>query len=249
MLLTGSVLRAGDIRRGRRIPVALAALLWQGTAGLSAAESESLCDQLDTLSLLTLAWAGPIRVIVMHDVIRDYALHLLGSARRAVVHAALVDAARQATGPDAAAGLPRDREYSAESSETEWWRLPQTANYGYLWEYLSYHLQGAGLDTELDQVCCDLRFLAIRLERSGPAAMEADLARSRSPLAARLRRTIAQNAHLLSPIEPADALITTLTSRLAVSRNLPPRCQRSDPVCTPGQPGQPGLPWTFLSTR
>ena len=210
----GRFFELGIFAEDAEIPVAMAALLWQGTAGLSAAESESLCDQLDRLSLLTLAWAGPVPVIIMHDVIRDYALHLLGSARRAVVHGALVDAARQATGPDAAAGLPRDREDGAEIRGREWWRLPQTADYGYLWEYLIYHLQGAGLDAELDQLCCDLRFLAIRLERSGPAAIEADLTRSTSPLAARLRRTIAQNAHLLSPIEPPGALTTTFTSRL-----------------------------------
>ena len=36
-----------------------------------------------------------------------------------------------------------------------------------------------GLAGELDAACCDLRFLAVRLRRSGPAAVEADLARSR----------------------------------------------------------------------
>ena len=61
---------------------------------------------------------------------------------------------------------------------------------------------------------CDLRFLSVRLRRSGPAAVEADLARSGSPAAGRMRRAAAQNAHLLGPIEPWDALITTLTSRL-----------------------------------
>jgi WD40 repeat protein len=52
------------------------------------------------------------------------------------------------------------------------------------------------------------------LLRSGPAAVEADLARSDSPTATRLRAVIGQNAHLLGPAEPAGALITTLTSRL-----------------------------------
>ena len=152
--------------------------------------------------------------MVMHDVIRDFALHHLGSAGQAGAHAALVDAARQATGPDTAARtLSCEGGCSAESGGTEWWRLPETADYGYR-EYLTYHLQAADLDAELDQVCCDLRFLAIRLERSGPAAVEADLARSSSPVAARLRRTVAQNAHLLSPIEPPGALTTTFTSRL-----------------------------------
>ena len=79
------------------------------------------------------------------------------------------------------------------------------AEYSYLWDYLTYHLKAAGLSAELDGVCCDLRFLAVRLRRSGPAAVEADLARSGSPTAARLRRTVAQNVHLLGPIEPAGS--------------------------------------------
>jgi WD domain, G-beta repeat len=75
-------------------------------------------------------------------------------------------------------------------------------------------LQAAGLGAELDEVCCDLRFLAVRLRRSGPAAVEADLARSGSPTAGRLRRVVEQNAHLLVPAEPPAAVITTFTSRL-----------------------------------
>jgi WD40 repeat protein len=54
----------------------------------------------------------------------------------------------------------------------------------------------------------------VRLRSASPAAVEADLARSSAPLAGRLRRVIAQNAHLLGPVEPASALTTILTSRL-----------------------------------
>ena len=41
----------------------------------------SLCERLDGLSLLTLAWAGDVRVLVLHDVIRDFALRRLGPAQ------------------------------------------------------------------------------------------------------------------------------------------------------------------------
>ena len=75
-------------------------------------------------------------------------------------------------------------------------------------------MQAAGLGAEVDEVCGDLRFLAVRLRRSGPAAVEADLARSGSPTAGRLRRVVAQDAHLLGPVEPPAAVITTFTSRL-----------------------------------
>ena len=117
------------------------------------------------------------------------------------------------TGPDGT-GEPACRGSNGPVRGTPWWQLPETADFGYLWEYLTYHLQAAGLGAELDEVCCDLRFLAVRLRRSGPAAVEADLARSGSPTAGRLRRVVAQNAHLLGPAEPPAAVITTFTSRL-----------------------------------
>ena len=98
---------------------------------------------------------------------------------------------------------------------TALWRPPQTAGTEYLWQYLTYHLEG-GLDHELDELCCDLRFIATRLLRSSPAAVEVEMARSGTPLAVRLRRAVAQNAHILGPIDPPAALVTTLISRLGV---------------------------------
>ena len=201
----------GIFAEDAEIPLSAVALLWQGTAGLSVAAAESLCERLDGLSLLTLAWAGEVRVMVLHDVIRDFALSRLGPAGKAVAHAALISAARPVTGPGTASGaLPGNGEVGG----TAWWRLPETPGCRYLWEYLTYHLQAAGLGAEVDEVCGDLRFLAVRLRRSGPAAVEADLARSGSPTAGRLRRVVAQNAHLLGPAEPPAAVITTFTSRL-----------------------------------
>jgi APAF-1 helical domain len=144
-----------------------------------------------------------MRVLVIHDVIRDWALTRLGPAGTASAHAALLTAARAALPP-------------GEDGAAAWWRLPDTPGSGYLLAYLTYHLKAAGLSEELDRVCGDLRFLAVRLVRSGPAAVEADLARSDSSAAGRLRRVVAQNAYLLGPAEPTDALITTFTSRLGV---------------------------------
>ena len=191
----------GVFAEDAEIPLPVAGLLWQGTAGLDAEEAASLCERLDGLSLLTLAWAGDVQVLVLHDVIRDFALSRLGPQGTRAAHAALIEAARGT--------------FPAGDQETAgWWRLPETPALAYLWSYLTYHLQAAGLAGQLDATCCDLRFLSVRLRRSGPAAVEADLARSGTPAAGRLRRAVAQNAHLLGPIEPPDALITALTSRL-----------------------------------
>jgi APAF-1 helical domain len=191
----------GVFAEDAEIPLPVAGLLWQGTAGMGALEAESLCERLDGLSLLTLAWAGEVRVLVLHDVIRDFALSRLGPAGTTAAHAALIGPAHST--------LP-----AGDQDAAGWWRLPETPDLAYLWSYLTYHLDAAELAGELDETCCDLRFLAIRLRRSGPAAIESDLARSGSPVAGRLRRAVAQNAHLLGPIEPGDALITTFTSRL-----------------------------------
>jgi WD40 repeat protein len=194
-------LELGVFAEDAEIPLPVAGLLWQGAAGLASAEAASLCDRLDGLSLLTMAWAGDVRVLVLHDVIRDFALSRLGPGGTKAAHAVLVGAARGI--------LP-----AGESGVPGWWRLPETPELAYLWSYLTYHLDAAGLAGELNATCCDLRFLSVQLRRSGPAAVEADLARCGSPAAGRLRRAVAQNAHLLSPIEPRDALITILTSRL-----------------------------------
>jgi WD40 repeat protein len=203
-------LELGIFAEDAEISVAVVKLLWHGTAALSPAETEALCQRLDGLALLSLSWAEDERVIVLHDVIRDFAAAHLGAARRVAAHAALIKAARQLAVTGAAAGTSR----SPADGGTPWWRLPESDECRYLWQNLTYHLKAADLETELDQVCCDLRFMATRLRRSGPAAVEADLSRSVAPVAARLRRAVAQNAHLLGPIEPVAALTTILTSRL-----------------------------------
>ena len=200
----------GALAEDVAIPLAAAELLWRGTAGLDTAKSASLCDLLDGLSLLALAWAGATQVLIIPDVIRDYALSCLGPARITAAHAALVSAARRIL-PAAERGVPA------------WWRLPDTPESGYLWTHLTYHLKAAALTDELDQVCGDLRFISARLLRFGPAAVEADLVRSDSPTVGRLRRAIAQNAHLLGPAKPPGASITTLTSRLGGIPELAPQ--------------------------
>ncbi len=137
--------------------------------------------------------------MVLHDVIRDFALSRLGPAGQGGAHAALISAARPVTGPGVAPGaLP----HNGEGRGTAWWRLPETPGCGYLWEYLTYHLQAAGLGAELDEVCGDLRFLAVRLRRSGPAAVEADL----GPLGLAYRRAAAAPSRAeRSPAGPGQA--------------------------------------------
>src|ERR1035437_3014753 len=196
----------GIFAEDAEIPLATVALPWQGTAGLDTTASELLCERLDGLSLVTLTWADDVRVMVMHDVIRDFALSRLSRRRTVAAHAALIDTARPGEGE----GITDHHDWPG----TPWWRLPQTPGAGYLWQNLTYHLQAADMAAALDQVCGDLRFLAIRLRRSGPGAVETDLARSSAHVAGQLRHVIAHNSRLLRPTSPEAALITTLTSLL-----------------------------------
>ena len=118
-------LELGIFAEDAEVPLAVIALLWRATGGLRKAAAESLCERLDRLSLLSLAWAGDARVIILHDVIRDFALSRLGPVRCAAVHAALVGAARQLTGP-ARSGEPDRADAPGAGSGMAWWRLPQT---------------------------------------------------------------------------------------------------------------------------
>jgi hypothetical protein len=183
------------------IPVGVAALLWRATGHLTDPQTLSLCDRLDGLSLLSQAGSGDCRVLLLHDVVREFAITCLGGQRCTAAHAGLVTAARTRVAND-------------ELSGAAWWQLPEDAVGGYLLDRLAYHHHQAGLDAALDQVVGDLRFLAVRLIRSGPAAVEADLIHSSAAPAARLRRAVACSAHLLGSAEPRESLATVLTSRI-----------------------------------
>src|SRR5262249_23181974 len=59
-----------------------------------------------------------------------------------------------------------------------------------------------------------LRWIEAKLVHSGPAGVDADLALSTDLTAALLRRVLQQDAHLLAPLQPVEALADTLVSRL-----------------------------------
>ena len=203
------------------IPLLVVTLLWQGSAGLDEAATQKLVDQLERLSLLSHAYAADVKVIVLHDVIRDFARSRLGSVRNTSAHAALLNMARLRI----PAGSAESADPAGACAAAAWWRLPETAGEGYLWPNLTYHLEQAELTQELDSVCCDLRFVVKRIQGSGLSGAESDLKRSEAPLARQLRLAIAQNATLLEPLQSSPALLTTLTSRLgsvpAVAGQLP----------------------------
>lgn len=100
----------------------------------------------------------------------------------------------------------------------------------YLWDHLIGHLSEAAQPGEAETMATDLRWVAARLERSGPAAPAADLAAVGTPRAAPLREVLARTAHLLAPAHPAAAIVDALCSGSPTIRNgalKPPPCKTS----------------------
>ncbi|WP_157253056.1 hypothetical protein [Nonomuraea typhae] len=185
------LLELGVFAADRNIPTGLARLLWSRTAGLSPIEADLTLTGLSALGLLTEA---PDRdVLLVTDAVRGYLRAALGPGGLERVHRELVTAIDQSA--DVAA--------SAEDVAYVLARLPG-------------HLREAGMD--LAGLVCDGGWIATKLQASGVAAVERDLELAGTPLAARLRRTLAQNALVLgrheytAPAAPTSA--ATLAGRL-----------------------------------
>jgi NB-ARC domain/WD domain, G-beta repeat len=208
----------GIFAEDAEIPLPLITALWQAaaTAGTSDADAAALCERLDGLSLVSLTWACDTKVLVVHDVIRDFARSTLGPARVAELNAALLAAVAAgllaATPPGAHDGGP----------VVAWWELGSSGD-GYLRGYLIWQLIEAGRRPEAEALACDLRWAAARLVQSGPAAVVADLALTGTPRAARMAAAVIAVAHLLAPPKPADAVVDTLHSRLATDPDWGPQ--------------------------
>ena len=73
----------GIFAEDAEVPLPLITALWQATARvkMSEAETAALYERLDGLSLVSLAWADENKVMVVHDVIRDFARNTLGPER------------------------------------------------------------------------------------------------------------------------------------------------------------------------
>jgi WD40 repeat protein len=190
------------------IPFALAARLWQATAGLDDLRSSQTCSRLARLALISHP-DDPVKGVAVHDVIRDYLRNRLEPQRLSVLNGLLLDAIATELPSTAPAGdAPRPGR-----TGTAWWELGE--NNRYLWDHLIEHLAGAGPPAEADAVACDLRWAGARLLRDGPAALAADLATAGSRRADRLRTAVNRASHLLGPTQPPGAVIDILHSRIA----------------------------------
>ncbi|KOX19352.1 hypothetical protein ADK67_33530 [Saccharothrix sp. NRRL B-16348] len=176
------------------VPSDVVAQLWRATAGLSPDDSERLCQELVELSLVERGGAK----IRLHDVIRTYLRHECGPDRLTSLHRGLLD--------QAATALP------APGGPVPWWTLPPSS--GYLWRWLSYHLNGAGRGAELAELATTPGWVLGKLRRLGPVAVAEDLALVATDLARELARVLDQIGHLLVPGELDHAVVNALAHRL-----------------------------------
>jgi len=185
------------------IPITLITALWQATGGLDRMATGALCARLANLALLTQVPGGDDGAIIVHDVIRDYLLGCIDSARLAGLHGTLLDTV--------ADNLPRSAAVGGEGEVTAWWQL--SGQDRYLRDHLIWHFLSAGRPRDAETAATDLRWAAARLDHDGPAAPSGDLALIDNQRARRLRRLLGQNAHLLAPTDPPHSLTDILCSR------------------------------------
>jgi WD40 repeat protein len=213
----------GVFAEDEAVPISTVACLWHATGGLAEEETRDICLELAGLSLVTLDPAEGGRV-TLHDVIRDYLRAQLGANGIERVNRLLMEQVASrlpAAGPLAGAGTGPGQ---------AWWDVD-----GYMLDHAIEHLLDAGWADRAEGVAADLRWVQARLRQRGPAAPWSDLSRIATPGAAERARELQQIAHLLTSIDPPQALDAILHSRL---EHLPSWGAQIAAF----REGQPGLP-------
>ncbi|MFE7077855.1 NB-ARC domain-containing protein [Streptomyces sp. NPDC057620] len=187
------------------IPITFAAMLWEATGGLTIDQSRLLSLELARLSLISFLPAEGR--IGLHDVIREYLRARTDPSHLAHLNEVFVEAAA-ATVPSVAplAG-------ATPGPVRAWWQSLD----GYLHDHLIGHLLATGQPSRAEAVAGDVRWVEMRLHQRGPNAPWSDLIRIGTPRSLALAQPLAQNAHFLTPTEPAPALTGILHARLAQS--------------------------------
>lgn len=178
------------------IPMDVLDRYWNSGDSRENASTERLCERLADLSLVLDFRLDPPR-LRLHDVIRSYLRHRVAGHLDGL-HRRLLDAHRSLI--------------QAGDGATAWWRLPDEEDY--LWVWAAYHLAASGLHDELRTCLHHPDYLAGKLERFGPAALESDLSLLTDEVTADLQMVIRQSAHLLGRMGSPGWLRATLASRL-----------------------------------
>lgn len=130
------------------IPLDIVGRLWE----LSAIFTKKLCGRLFNMSLL-LEYSLETSTLRLHDMVRDY---LMG------------------TNPDGETGKVAAHQKLLDSYKLERWSdLPESERY--LWEYLAWHLLGAGQEATMIDTVSDIHYLAKKSMYLSPLKIETDL--------------------------------------------------------------------------
>jgi WD40 repeat protein len=182
------------------IPLDTLARYWAATGEMSRPAVVRLCETLADANLVEDV-RYPEATVRLHDVIGDYLAHQLRSDAPGL-HRTLLDAHRPAPADD------------RESRAPAWWTM--APDEPYLWPWLTYHLDAAGLHPELDGLLADLRWTAATLRQLGPPAVETDTGRlPASDHARAVARLVRQTSHLYRADDPPEMIATTLAAYAA----------------------------------
>ncbi len=178
------------------IPLDVIERLWAATGNLDDFDTEELCNQLHSMSLLS-ALDLTSRRTRLHKVMRSYLMYQQ-PAQLPEIHNKFIKACHKSV--DAWARLP--------SSET------------YLWTHLAFHLLGAGRWAELVNTVKDIAYLAVKSVEKGAYYAESDIKRAETAAPNDkslkiLRRNLSQASHLLVRAKSGNEAFNVLHSRMA----------------------------------
>lgn len=183
-----------------RVPEGTVIRLWSQATNCPPDRGRSLLASFARKGLVYLSDGEPVRTVACHALQRDF-LRLLATEPEAL-HSHLLES------------YARDLRPTTNSTPI-WYRLSERESY--LWSHLAFHLAEAGRVDELESTVKDLRYIGRKLTLFGSHAAESDLEVSSALTADEtipfLRRTLAQETHLLRGLRDVD-VTTTLYTRL-----------------------------------
>ncbi|MEU8164914.1 NB-ARC domain-containing protein [Micromonospora sp. NPDC049004] len=173
--------------------------LWRATAGYDERAVVRAVEEMVDLSLFA-AYRFTGRSVRLHDVLRQYLRHLCGDDSIRELNTAFLRSNQTAL------------RLTGEDGRLPWWALPDDCDY--LWQHLAYHLAESENTGQLETLLTDLRWLVEKSRRYGVAAVEADLARIDTLLAAGLKAALGRDAHVLEPVTKDPSYPAVIVSRL-----------------------------------
>lgn len=188
------------------IPIRVLAKLWGVATGMDEAAVRQACRDLERLALIGIDPSDSGAVLV-HDVLHSYARAALGSDGIQRASRALVRAIEATLPPTEGSGRAGQRLRAA------WWQLDPMLG-GYLVDHAIELLCAAGDLQQAEALAGDLRWIGARLLQHGPTAPIRDLVRVGGLDADARAVDLTRIAHLLTPTEPAYAVIDTMYSYL-----------------------------------